>query len=961
MRVTAPTFDAFYRALHDGQEPFPWQSRLAAETLADGWPDLLDLPTGVGKTSTIEIALYALALAPERMPRRTVLVVDRRIVVDQAGDHARRIAAKLGVAESGPLRTIADALRALFGGAAGDAPVEVTVMRGGMPRDNDWASRPDVPVIGISTVDQVGSRLLFRGYGLSERSRSIHAGLLGHDTLILLDEVHLSVPFAETLRAIRERYRSSNGLLPDRFRVVEMSATPGLVDPDIRSFALDDADLTSPVLARRLGARKHVETGLVKVVGKDERVKLERIAHEAVARAASLMKRGATVVAVVLNRVESARLAARKAREAFGQEVEVLLVTGRMRPLDRDRLVADRLMMRCGAGRDRAKARPTIVVATQCIEAGADLDFDAMVTECASIDAIRQRLGRVDRRGELGESHSVVLARSDSVADDADDPVYGRAIVHTWKWLDSAADPDLGVDGFGVMASATPLPPEALAPRPSAPVLLPMHLDLLSQTSPAPRHDPEVGLWLHGPERASADVQVVWRCDIALDDSPGAVSAQLAALPPSVLESVSIPIWAARRWLGTGEESEIADVEIGREHEQAKPRFPKPMELPVAFRWDGEESTLVTPRNLRPGDVLVVPADRGGLDEWGSFDVAASTPVTDLGDLAQLRARGRAKLRLGRGALSALGLSASVIGPPPELSEDQSLRDFGEAIAEWVQRWPAEPVADFPGTPDEWSELMRAIRARGRVVTAVADGFLVEAKAGRRSTRRRAGITEALTESDDGSFAGGAVPLERHSAHVRDLAVAFAERSGLASQIVNDIRLAAWFHDTGKLDPRFQRWMRGGDAPFTPGNDVALAKSLRSDSTRPQRERARSLSGYPPGYRHELLSTALISVSSVLDGAHDRDLVLHLVASHHGWCRPFAPLVDAGPAVTVDSEHGKMRLAASTRHGLARLDSGVPERFWSLTERYGWWGLAWMEAILRLADHQVSAIDGETT
>jgi CRISPR-associated endonuclease/helicase Cas3 len=82
----------------------------------------------------------------------------------------------------------------------------------------------------------------------------------------------------------------------------------------------------------------------------------------------------------------------------------------------------------------------------------------------------------------------------------------------------------------------------------------------------------------------------------------------------------------------------------------------------------------------------------------------------------------------------------------------------------------------------------------------------------------------------------------------------------------------------------------------------------------------------------------------------DFELLLHLVASHHGRCRSFAPVVEDGERVEVAYRSWQ----ASSDHGLARAGSGVCERFWRLTRRYGWYGLCFLEALVRLADHRQS-------
>lgn len=955
-----PSFVAFFEAVH-GFAPFPWQTRLAEEVLSRGWPELLDLPTGVGKTSALDIALYALAAAPERMPRRTLLVVDRRIVVDQGAEHARGILSafrKQGTRTAAGV--IADRLRSLWGASGDEDPFAVAVLRGGMPRDNDWARRPDQPVLGVSTVDQVGSRILFRGYGTRPPLLSIQAGLIGNDTLFLLDEVHLSTPFAETIEAVQKRFRRSSPGLPDRFAVVRMSATAGRTSPATRVFTLAKDDRRHPTLSRRLSARKLAQLVPVKVRGDDEKEKRAVLATAAVSAALELQRNGAPVVAIVVNRVDTARLARRLIAQEHAAATDVVLVTGRMRPIDRDRLVREELMPRAGAGRIRsAGLRPLVVVATQSIEAGADLDFDGLVTECASLDALRQRFGRLDRRGEREESAAVIIARSDDIIEGADDPVYGTALSATWTWLQAHADGN--VVNFGVDALPAPLDAkgqplaELLAPVAHSPVLLPAHLDAWAQTSPRSSPDPDISLWLHGPQRDAAEVQIVWRADIADDLSDQECTEQLSACRPSTLEAVTVPLAAARAWL-QGRALAIADVvgvvpaENADEHlEEAGKR---------AFRWTGDDSKWIKKAfDLRPGDVLVVPATRGGLGAK-NFDPEDTNPVVDLADLAQLSGRGVASLRLTPMALTGWNLAAEVENAIPAPIQDESPAELRARIEDWFSSWPMDMPPGFFGTANEWSAARGALASSKRRPLIVGGYFVVTAPVPRRKLERVVEIEDAISEDDDSSFRQHEVTLRRHSADAREFAERFARAIGFSEPIVADIARAAWLHDVGKADPRFQRWLLGGSEIKAALLKEPLAKSALPPGNARDRDLARRRADYPKGYRHELLSLAMIQGNAAaLEGSFDKELVLHLVASHHGWCRPFAPSPDHPDEIAVALDHQGTALAASTRHRLARLDSGVSDRFWGLVDRYGWWGLAWLEAVLRLADHRASELE----
>lgn len=949
-----PSFDDVFAAAYPGKSPFPWQRRLVRDVLADGWPDVLDLPTGAGKTAALDIALYCLAVAPERMPRRTVLVVDRRIVVDQGARRARDLRDKMTDAIEGPLAVIARLLRDLWQGRDDEPPFAVAVMRGGMPRDNDWARRPDQPALGVSTVDQLGSRLLFRGYGLSNRSAPIHAGLVGNDTLILLDEVHLAYAFAETLGKIKTRFRSTGVRLPDRFVITQMSATRRPEEETQRVFPLEDEDREDPRLVPRLNASKHAALRVVKVTGDKESKKLEAVAERAVQEAIALQAAGAPVIAIVVNRVDAARIATRLLAQHPGTDVE--LITGRMRPLERDHVVQEQLLRRASAGRTRSAAdRPLIVVATQCIEAGADLDFDAMVTECASLDALRQRFGRVDRLGDLKTSRSVILGRSDQIGEASLDPVYGAALGATWRWMVERAvgeTVDFGINALPTARDAKGrLRRDVLPPTVGVPVLLPAHLDAWAQTSQPPVSDPDVALWLHGNVEPGVDVQLIWRAgaDVATLGVERMVE-RLQACRPSALEAVTVPVAAARRWLGGERVESFADVESS--HDDAGPRAFRGASTQErqALRWLGDDSAPVTPDEIRPGDVLVLDAAWGGL--WrASFDPTAKQPVMDLGDLAQLRGRGIASLRLVREALDVWQFPSFMLDAIPAPEAEESPGELNERVGTWLAQWPEGMPDSFVGNETEWNAARTALlQSRHRRVMEVDGQLVVTAR-----TEILGEIDDSVTEDDDSSFRRAEVKLIDHSTDVRSLAGQYARSLRFDTRIQEDLELAAWLHDVGKADPRFQRWLVGGDEIREALRDELLAKSALPPGNARQRRIARERAGYPLRCRHELLSLAMVQDhADALRTAHDRDLVLHLVASHHGWCRPFPPPFVDERDIEVRFRHGDHELAATTRHQLARLDSGVAPRFWNLVSRYGWWGLAWLEAVLRLADHRAS-------
>lgn len=929
------TFARFFQAAW-GCHPFPWQERLAELALQGTWPASIGLPTAAGKTALIDIAVFALAKRAPSAARRIFFVVDRRVIVDEAAERAERLAGKLRQAAAGTnLGLVAKELREIGGNPD---PLTTAILRGGVMRDDSWTDSPLQPAVICSTVDQVGSSLLFRAYGASQHARPIRAGLAAYDSLIVLDEAHTSQPFAETLGWLKQ-YRGWCGQPLDRpFHVVEMSATPRGRDV----FREQGDDRENPLLKKRWEAEKRARLVIASPSADDESAGGTAPLVEKLIQEARIMRneRGAMVVGVVVNRVTTAREVYQAL--AADAESEAILLTGRARAYDRDSLWKE-WRPRIGLDREAVPGKPVFVVATQCIEVGANIDFDALVTEIASLDALEQRFGRLDRNGSTGLTYASIVAQKEQTKPKNKDFIYGDALGTTWKWLEGHAITAervetvpaegrkkaktkkvkdkfvaMGVSALRASLEATKDRVGLTMPRSSAPVLMPAHVDLLCQTSPEPALSPEASLFLHGPETGPPDVQVIWRQDLGDDASLWAEIAHVC--PPSAAEAISIPIWAVRKWLSRQEASDLADLEgAPAARDTTDPAGERP-----ALDWRGpdENTVLSGAGDIRPGMTVLVPGSYGGCDQWG-WNPASVAEVTDIGDPV--------KLRMGRPIMR---LHAKLISAWNDAELARRLANV-ESVGAARVALNAAVGTDAAGWVRDAVSALRASRTVKLVVNLHDDSGQPVAITGK-------GVFQQ--ESIRASFTAE-IGLDFHLRGCRRWAESFAR--DLPEVVRATVVRAAELHDIGKADPRFQAWLRGGN-PIRPRE--LIAKSARSGQNPAAIERARRLAGYPQGGRHELESVALIQSRGEEFAGLDFNLLLHLIGSHHGRCRPFAPVADDAERVAV--AYGGWQ--AGSDHGLARAGSGVCERFWRLTRRYGWYGLCYLEALVRLADQRQS-------
>lgn len=395
--IREASFQDFFEIATGGFTSYDWQVLVAL----DGLPDLIPVPTGLGKTEVVLAWAWRLLVDKKPEPRHLVVCLPMRSLVTQTVHRLKAYFEALGAVRP-------------------EIDVRVHQLMGGVIED-EWVGQPDRPWVLVGTQDQLLSRALNRGYAMSRFEWPVHFGLLNNDCRWIVDEVQLMGPGLWTTSQLdwmrRKRFPSLKPCL-----TTWMSATVGtsfLGTTDRMREGLGESSLEQVAFEHKLmatlsddprlqwwrDARRPVEWW--KPAATDEKItgakkrnaaKSDAVTPDAIAKAVVEQHATGTLSLVICNTVDTARDVFR----ALSSVIHKVLLTSRFRREDRAR--HEQRLLEFDASR-KAGTLPEndpglICVSTQVIEAGMDISAHCLWTELSPWPSMLQRLGRLNRKGD---------------------------------------------------------------------------------------------------------------------------------------------------------------------------------------------------------------------------------------------------------------------------------------------------------------------------------------------------------------------------------------------------------------------------------------------------------------------------------------------------------------------------------------------------------------------------------
>ncbi|GFG50672.1 hypothetical protein MAGR_21130 [Mycolicibacterium agri] len=719
--------------------------------------------------------------------------------------------------QSDVVAQVAEGLRRVrHDSAPSEDVLALATLRGGLLPDRSWVDDPTSCMIICATPDMWGSRLLFGGYGSSPHAHPREAGLLAFDSVMVLDEAHLNKQLLITARRVRELIQRNPAPAP-ALQIVETTATP-TSDIGRRSVGVDDADLASDAeLAQRLRRPKPV-TYQPTDLWPDKRPSDKYINEisDTVVRMWKNTPEG--TVGCIVNTVSTAIRVADNLRKRLAGEAarnHVLTWVGPMRPMD----LTAQIAAHPDAFRPTGDPTVGIIVATQTIEVGVDIDFASLVTELAPGPALAQRAGRVNRLGSR-ESGSIIVIGPHS-APTRSGPYDADELEQALEWLVRRA-----TDPAGLAPSAITLDPAPVAKdkRLVYARLEAGDVEALSTTSEDLAAPQERSLWLRDDlEPDNQDCGVVLRAQLPEHDLDSL--ALLQVTPPAAREIFPVPVHRAR--------------DICRTLGKAEAPYSR------AFVWRNGIISRIgvdTGEGPRPGDVLILDS---------IHPIVLEHTIVDYGDGTEEQHTTWGGIEndnevevLWRSRNEDLFLQIDDI-----VANDADAANIVQQLVNDTLDRSDQVIVGRPFEDDEEHTVPWVVLKPARLV--VDD--------------------EEARQMWDGT---SAVELDVHAAAVARRARALATHLSLTEYEVSTLELAGHHHDDGKRDRRFQTILGGKP------NTTFLAKSGGKSSRQPQLNKTRA--ALPPGWRHEQLSVVLAEHTLKDLRRGQRELVLRLIGTSHG-------------------------------------------------------------------------------